>query len=63
MQKTLIDPFELASVLLPTAKAPAPPDSSVAEALQGEPVETRTQTYWVPRGEAWARARCWCSEE
>jgi hypothetical protein len=68
MQKTLIDPFELASRTLPApfaamAKGPqidpvAAPQPPADEAAEEKPQPTR-----VPRAEAWARVRCWCSEE
>jgi hypothetical protein len=61
MQKTLIDPFELASRMLPSSSSAAAPRPKVAQVRKEEPVEKRP--IWVPRGEAWARARCWCSEE
>jgi hypothetical protein len=62
MQKTLIDPFELASVLLPNARSAAmPPRQSGVQPRQEQTADRRPN--WVPRGEAWARVRCWCSED
>ena len=65
MQKTLIDPFELASRTFPLpALAPAPEEHDTtandraAEEKRVGPPPART-----PRGEAWARVRCWCSED
>jgi hypothetical protein len=63
MQKTLIDPFELALRMLPASPSPAPPKHSQVQVRQEEPVEARTEWNPVPRGEAWARVRCWCSED
>jgi hypothetical protein len=65
MQKTLIDPFELASRTLPVpslAPAPEEPHAKAIDPAAEEdlvvPPPART-----PRAEAWARVRCWCSED
>jgi hypothetical protein len=65
MQKTLIDPFELASRTLPVPSlAPVPeelnitPNDPAAEESSVVPPPGRT-----PRAEAWSRVRCWCSED
>jgi hypothetical protein len=44
------------------AGAGAPPRQSGIQARSEEPVAEPRQS-WVPRREAWARVRCWCSEE
>jgi hypothetical protein len=61
MQKTLIDPFELASRTLQMPHAVAPRTPAAADALPKLPVEERST--WMPRAEAWAHVRFWCSEE
>ena len=61
MQKTLIDPFELAAQMLPGSHGPVPPKRSLVQTRKVEPADL--QPNWAPRGEAWSRVRCWCSEE
>jgi hypothetical protein len=61
MQKTLIDPFELASRTLPVPHAAAPLAPGAVHARPQRPIEERST--WMPRAEAWAHVRFWCSEE
>jgi hypothetical protein len=63
MQKTLIDPFELASRTLPVPHVVAPLAPSAINARPPVPTEAEQLPTWMPRAEAWAHVRFWCSEE
>jgi hypothetical protein len=65
MQKTLIDPFELASRTLSAQRAAIPPthtdaDDAVDASHEAAAAEQRKTT---PPSEPWARVRFWCSED
>jgi hypothetical protein len=69
--QTLVDPFELAIPITvvtamtesPAPVTPTPPPVAIARA----PVDTRPGNAFddgaTTPSDAWARARCWCSEE
>ena len=61
MQKTLIDPFELASRTLPMPHAVVPLAPAAVDGRPARPIEE--PPTWMPRAEAWAHVRFWCSEE